>query len=130
MYVEDELYAISCLRAKDVFRTAFAPCRRILRPVSGFAYEIRLLRVSNLLCTYMACALKATCSYKYNFARKATYCVGIRLVRSRRLVCTSTSSRVSDLCVRGTTFAIKVTCAYEFVFVRKPLMRMRYNFCA
>ena len=39
----------------------------------------------------MTCALEASYAYEYRFARKATYCVRIRLVRSKRLMRTSTA---------------------------------------
>ena len=65
------------------------------------------LRESDLLRTYTTSALEATWVYKYRFVRKATYCVHIRLVRSRQIVCTSTALRVNrliayvyDLCVQ------------------------------
>ena len=46
---------------------------------------------------YATCALETTCAYEYGFARKATYCVRIELVRSRRLVRMSTALRVNQL---------------------------------
>ena len=75
-----------------------------MRPVSNFAYEIFLLRVSDLLRTYTTYALKATCAYEYNFARKrliayvydfcaeTTYVYEVRILRISNLLCTCKSS--------------------------------------
>ena len=45
-----------------------------MRPVGGFAYEIRLLRLSDLLRTYTTCALEEIYAYV------------VRLLRSTRLI--------------------------------------------
>ena len=95
---------------------------------------------------YMTCALEAASEYEYIFARKAAYCIRIQLVRSKRLVRTSTSLRLksliayvydlcawSNLCVlvrlcaqsglfcTYTTCALKTAYAYEYVFVCKSV---------
>ena len=49
------------------------------------------LRVRQLI------ALETTYAYEYRFEHKATYCVRIRLVRSKRLMRTGTTLRVKRL---------------------------------
>ena len=63
-------------RSPDVGCTDFAPCKRLLRLVSCFAYKMSLLRVRDLLCLYTTCALKATYAYD------------VRLLRVSNLMCT------------------------------------------
>ena len=50
--------------------TACGPCKQLCVEYTTFARKatdcvriVRLLRVSDLLCTYMTCALEATCAY-------------------------------------------------------------------
>ena len=66
------------------------------------------LHVSDLLCTYMTCELKATYAYEYRFACKATYCVRIRLVRSKRLIHTSTAFFVKVLILKRLSWLVDV----------------------
>ena len=68
-----------------------------------------------------ALRVKQLIVYLYGFARKATYCVRIRLVRSRRLVHTSTALRVQRLIAYVLTCAIEATCSYEYGFARKAI---------
>ena len=63
--------------------------------LSDLSVQIRIFRVIHVLRTYMNSAIKATFTYKYGFACKATY-----FVRVQR--CT-----YSDLCVRGTALRVK-----------------------
>ena len=72
---------------------------------------------------YTTCALEAACAYEYGFARKDTYFVHIRHVRSRGIVRTSTALRIKRLIAYVYSFARKATYAYEVRILRvKQLM--------
>ena len=103
-----------------VCRTDFAPCKRHLRPVSGFAYKIRILRISDLLRMYTTCALKATYAYE------------VSLLRVTDLLHMYTTCALEvTYCVQGTSFAHKRLIAYVVRLMRsRQIMRMRYDFCA
>ena len=70
--------------------------------------------------TYKTCALEATCAYEYGFARKATYCVHIRLVH------TSTDLRVKRLIAYVYDLCDQANCAYEYGFARKATYYSSY----
>ena len=63
--------------------------------------------------TYTTCALESTCAYEYGFARKATYYVRIRLVRSRRLVRTNTALHVKQLILQGLSSLVEVAMTVD-----------------
>ena len=87
--------------------TVFATCTRLLRPVSSFEYEIRLLRVSDLLRTYTTCALEATYAYKVYLLRVS------EILRMLYVFCAR-----GDLRVRGTFLHERDLC---FKFFDLPL---------
>ena len=102
--------------------TAYAPCKRLCveyttfaRIASYFIRIVRLVRVSDLLRTYTACALEAT------------LCVRCTSVRVKRLNAYLNVQllRVSELCARSDLCVRCMTCAYYVQLVRKI-----YDFCA
>ena len=90
--------------------TAYAPCKRLRVEYTTFARIstyclriVRLVRVSDLLRTYTACALEATLCVR---------CTSVRVKRLNayvnvRLLCVSDLYARSNLCVQCTT------CAYD-----------------
>ena len=104
-----------------VYCTSYAPCRRLCVEYTTFAriatYCVRiaqLVRVSDLLRMYTACALKAILCVQCTSVRvkRLNAYVNIRLLR------------VSDLCARSDLCVRCTTCAYD---VR--LLRTLYEFC-
>ena len=82
--------------------TAYAPCKRLCVEYTTFAriapYCIRivqLVRVSDLLRTYTACALEATLCVRGTFVRVKRLNVYVNV----RLLCVSDLCAQSDLCV-------------------------------
>ena len=93
-------------------------------PVSGFAYKIRHLRVSDLLRTYMICALEATYAYDVRILRESdllrtlyVFCAQDDLLhtmyvflRSRRLMLQDLSVRPCDDWDRAMTAVTEGSC--------------------
>ena len=90
--------------------TAYAPCKQLFVEYSIFlriaTYCVRivqLVRVSDLLRTYTACALEATLCVRCTsvHVKRLNAYVNVRLLR------------VSDLCTRSDLCVICTTCAYD-----------------
>ena len=100
--------------------TAYAPCKRLCVEYTTFeriatycVRIVRLVRVSDLLRTYTACALEATLCVRGTsvHVNRLNAHVNVRLLR------------VSDLCARSNLCVLCTTCAYDvrlnaYVYVR------------
>ena len=75
----------------------------------------------------MTCALEATYTYEYGFARKANYCVCIRLVCSKQVMRTSTALYVKWLILQRLSWLDDVVMTVVWMLYDLSEIAMTFN---